>query len=301
MSIEELRKRKKALKITTAGLACMVELPVSTVSKIMTGETKNPSYTTIELIDTALSKLEQQKRVSAFVEEYGKYLRENPDFSGSSLEFEPIYREKNNLTDAPIPFAVPRREKESEGNLALNTGKGITISEYLKLSTDEYTELINGKLIFAQFPGMRHQQVVRALGFYLQTVIKENNGKCRVYSVGFNLQLDEFDNTLLGPDIIVCCDRLQENELGLIGAPDWIIEVTSPSTRRKDYREKLAKYLEAGVREYWIIDLQKDIVTVYLGGEPTLSYLYQFSDDIPVGIYDGKLSVNLDKLIGVNA
>jgi len=64
---------------------------------------------------------------------------------------------------------------------------------------------------------------------------------------------DEVD-TVVQPDIVVFCDRSKLTERGARGAPDLAIEILSPSTARKDQREKFDRYERAGVREYWVID-----------------------------------------------
>ena len=68
-------------------------------------------------------------------------------------------------------------------------------------------------------------------------------------------------------------------------APDWIIEIVSPASRRMDYYTKLFKYRTAGVREYWIVDPVKKLVMVYdFENEDTEQYTFQ--DSIKVGIYE---------------
>lgn len=80
------------------------------------------------------------------------------------------------------------------------------------------------------------------------------------------------------------CSKLDEK--GCHGAPDWVIEVVSPSSRSRDYMEKLFKYRTAGVREYWIVDPEKQRVMVYWF-EQDIVEQYDFGTDIPVGIYEG--------------
>ena len=65
------------------------------------------------------------------------------------------------------------------------------------------------------------------------------------------------------PDISVICDKSKLDDRGCVGAPDWIIEIASPSTKRTDYGVKLFKYRSAGVREYWIVDPLKNLILVY--------------------------------------
>lgn len=75
------------------------------------------------------------------------------------------------------------------------------------------------------------------------------------------------------------------DEKGCNGAPDWIIEIVSPSSRQMDYYRKLYKYQNAGVREYWIIDKEKGRIVVHQF-EKEVGEEYTFEDVIPVGIYE---------------
>lgn len=79
-----------------------------------------------------------------------------------------------------------------------------------------------------------------------------------------------------------------------MGAPDWIIEIVSPSSRRMDYFTKLFKYQSAGVKEYWLVDSEKDRILVYnFENEDTQEFT--FSDIIKAGIY-ADLSIDFSQL-----
>ena len=104
------------------------------------------------------------------------------------------------------------------------------------------------------------------------------------------------DKTYVEPDISVICDPSKLDDRGCNGAPDWVIEVASPGTKRIDYGIKLFKYRSSGVREYWIVNPLTQTVNVYdLEGEE-LSDQYTFDDDIPGCIYDG-LIINISTLL----
>ena len=113
-----------------------------------------------------------------------------------------------------------------------------------------------------------------------------------------DVYLDGNDKTVVQPDLYVVCDyppKLTKNGY-LEGAPAFIAEVLSPSTRTKDMFLKAYKYSEAGVAEYWIIDPQKKRVLVYQFGKDSDNdcdcIIYGFEDIIPVGISDGLCSVD---------
>lgn len=291
----ELKNRKKELGLTNAQLAYLAELPLGTVSKIMTGETKKPGYVTVEKMDKALLKLEATRRIEAYLKAMDEYYRNHPEVENNQKEYEKIYRMQNKLENVPIPFA--RMIDENSDNCLNNTSLApipsmlININTLQDLGEDRRLELIDGRIIFGEYPSVEHQRMVKSLGRIIDDFIEKNGGDCEVFDVGINVQLDEDEYTLVGPDIAVVCDSSKITDKGILGAPDWVIEVTSPHTRRIDYSLKLGKYIASGVREYWIVDIQKNIVTVYTDGEPVMAHLYQISEEIPVGIYEGKLKI----------
>ena len=82
----------------------------------------------------------------------------------------------------------------------------------------------------------------------------------------------------------------------ILGAPDFVLEVISPSTKRKDYTIKLAKYQNAGVREYWLVDPYQKVVLVYFFEDETYPVIYPIDGDIPVNIYEGKLVLSFARI-----
>ena len=94
------------------------------------------------------------------------------------------------------------------------------------------------------------------------------------------------------PDISVICDRNKINEKGCYGAPDWIIEIVSPSSRSMDYFRKLIKYRIAGVKEYWVVDPEKTLTTVYSFERDRMEE-YPFGEAVPVGLYEN-FSIKID-------
>ncbi len=97
------------------------------------------------------------------------------------------------------------------------------------------------------------------------------------------------------PDISVICDPEKLTDRGCLGAPDWIIEIVSPGSRRMDYYTKLFKYRTAGVREYWIVDSEKDRILVY-DFESENTGDYTFADSVKSGIYDN-LFINFADIV----
>lgn len=295
MTVEEIRKRKKRLKLTTQQLAILAELPLGTVSKILTGETKNPSYLTIEKLEATIEKEEMLARVEAYQKAMHQYFLEHPEDEGNQKKFEEIYRKINRLNDAPIPYAVPREEESAMyGSLALQDQR-ITINELSKMGESRDLQLIDGQLVVSEMAGVSHQRMVKRLGRSISDFVEKKQGTCEVFDVGVNVYLDEDEYTLVIPDLAVVCNPSQITERGVVGAPDWVIEVVSPSTRQNDYHKKLHKYMDAGVREYWIVDMDRHMVSVCINGEPMQVTIYSFDDEIPVHIYGGELCITVCK------
>lgn len=162
-----------------------------------------------------------------------------------------------------------------------------SIGEIYALPEGERAELIDGEIYDMAPPNRIHQELVQQLSRTIGNYIEDHNGECRVYPAPFAVFLNKDDRTYVEPDISVICDGDKLDEDGCNGAPDWIIEIVSPSSQRMDYLTKLFKYRTAGVREYWIVNPMKQTVLVYSFGEKEDSRQYLFEDEIGVGIYPG--------------
>lgn len=298
MGLYDFAKRKKALSITTAQLAYLADLPVGTVSKIITGETKNPKLSTIEKLDSALCKEEAKRRLSAYLQAMKEYYEAHPDAPRGPNDFEPIYRKMHNLENKPIEYADSLTEDYPIwANLALKRAGKIKSEDFLREGNDNrFVELFEGKKIYNEAPSLDHQLIVKSIAKQIDTYIDAHNGKCSVFDMGINVRLDENEDTILIPDILVLCDEEKYRPYGILGAPDWIIEVASASSRKYDFKDKSIKYLRSGVRELWLVDPEKEIVVVYTDEEYFLSHLYHFGENIPVKIYNNELTICVTNL-----
>lgn len=171
-----------------------------------------------------------------------------------------------------------------------------TIEDIYALPEGERAELIDGQLYMMSPPTYRHQKLVMELSSNIHSYIKSNDGPCEVLPAPLAVRLNADDKTYVEPDISVICDPNKITEKVVDGAPDFIIEIVSPGTQRRDYGIKLFKYRTAGVREYWIVNPAKEIVNVYCFENEENSDLYSFTDDIPVGIYTG-FTINIAELL----
>lgn len=161
-----------------------------------------------------------------------------------------------------------------------------TIEDIYALPAGQRAELIDGQIYNMAPPSPLHQELVMELSATLRDYIKKNNGTCKVYPAPFAVFLNQDDQNYVEPDISVICDSNKMNDRGCNGAPDFIIEIVSPSSQRMDYLTKLFKYRTAGVREYWIVNPMKQTVQVYCFDNVEDSTQYSFDDEISVGIYD---------------
>ena len=157
-------------------------------------------------------------------------------------------------------------------------------------------ELIDGVIYDMAPPNRLHQKLVMNLSAEIRNYIKKNNGSCEVYPAPFAVFLNKDDKTYVEPDISVICDKSKLDDRGCNGAPDWIIEIASPSSRKMDYSTKNTLYSDAGVREYWIVDSEKQRTTIYRYEEDDAPMVLPFQQDITVGIY-GDLSINIAELL----
>ena len=134
-------------------------------------------------------------------------------------------------------------------------------------------ELIDGEMYMMSAPGRRHQRIIAELTTSINNYIKYKGGKCEVNPAPFAVYLFNDEYNYFEPDISVICDPEKLDDKGCHGAPDWVLEIVSPSSQRLDYMLKLFKYEQAGVKEYWIIDVDKGHISVYdFANETTEEY-----------------------------
>ncbi len=108
--------------------------------------------------------------------------------------------------------------------------------------------------------------------------------------------MDCDSRTMVQPDVFVLCKQEKLKRFGIYGAPDFVLEILSDSTRKKDMTVKLTKYMEAGVKEYWVIDPDRRLLIVYIGEEEGIPRLYPLQGDIGMNLFDGRLRIDLDEI-----
>lgn len=171
-----------------------------------------------------------------------------------------------------------------------------TIDDYMALPEDERVELIDGVFYDMAAPMTIHQAIGGEIFAALREYIRSNKGKCIPLSAPTDVQLDCDNKTMVQPDVLVICDRNKFKFGRVYGAPDFVVEVLSPSSSKKDAIIKLSKYCNAGVKEYWMVDPKKKRIFVYDFENDACPAIYTFEDEVPVAIYKGECKVNFREI-----
>lgn len=108
-----------------------------------------------------------------------------------------------------------------------------TLKDYEAIPDEYRVELIDGVIYDLNTPTTIHQQLAFEIRIRLRGYIRQNKGLCMVLPSPVSVQLDEDDRTMLQPDVVVCCDRDKILRSHVYGAPDMVIEILSPSARKK--------------------------------------------------------------------
>ena len=168
-----------------------------------------------------------------------------------------------------------------------------TYADYCTWDERERWELIDGVPYAMATPLVRHQDVSGSINYQLRHFLQNKSCKIFYAPTSVRLNADTRDNTVVEPDILVVCDKSKIDRKGIVGAPDMIVEILSPSTASYDMITKFMLYLNAGVREYWIVDPETGSVVVNVLQDGTYNArAYDKTAVVPVSVLDG-LSINL--------
>ena len=194
--------------------------------------------------------------------------------------------EKTEIREAAVQYASGRKSD------------GYTIEDYYALPDERRVELIDGVFYDMGAPASLHQLFAGEFYRVIKHYIKKHKGKCIPLISPVDVQLNCDNRTMVQPDVMIVCDRSKVIRRCVYGAPDFVIEILSPSTKKKDMGKKLQKYMDAGVHEYWIVDPEQKRVLVYDFSTENYPAIYGFEDEIPIGLYGGDLRIDMKEVYG---
>ncbi len=164
-----------------------------------------------------------------------------------------------------------------------------TLKEYEALPENIRAEVFDGRIFYMASPSQEHQTILTELLVSIRSHLRTKRGECQVFPAPFDVKLSDHPLTIVQPDLLIVCDKNKLDGKRCNGAPDFIIEIVSPGNPADDYVRKSYYYKNAGVREYWIVDPRRRIVTVNDFENNRLSVQYSFDATIKVNIYDDLL------------
>lgn len=261
MTIEELKNMKVSLGLTNRDISERSGVPLGTVQKIFANVTSAPRRKTLLALEKALGSA---------------YTYDEPPHAGKVRETEYSYYQSSSES-----------AYDDQGNY--------TTDDYYALPDDRRVELIDGSIYDLAAPTADHQTIILQIASQVMPCAEEHRN-CQVIISPVDVQLDRDNKTIVQPDMIILCDPAKNMNRCIYGAPDFVLEVLSPSTRKKDMILKLKKYADAGCREYWIIDEDTERVIVYIFGDDPLIHIYTFDDKVPVYISEGKCEVDFSRI-----
>ena len=261
MTIQEMKERKRELGYSYEQLAELSGIPCSTLQKIFGGTTRYPRRVTVAALEKALTapRRERERNSDVLMEAGGKY----------------------------------------DSSVHRGTDGKISVIDYFHFPSERgRCELIDGIIYDMASPSAEHQGMSLRLASRFLQYVDENEGDCRVFTAPFDVIPDPADKfTVVQPDVLIVCDPGKLRRGFCEGAPDLIIEILSPSTRRRDLMIKHAKYASAGVREYWIVDIDARTVVVYDFEHESLPKICGFDMPVPVGIWNGRCTVDFADIL----
>ena len=187
------------------------------------------------------------------------------------------------------------REAQPEYGTKKQQGE-FTLEDYYEIPDDIRVELIDGVLYTMNSPTSVHQLIAGYIYGKVFQYVAEKKGKCLPMISPIDVQLDCDDKTMVQPDVVIVCDRDKVIMRCVYGAPDFVVEVLSKSTKKKDSVVKLHKYMNAGVREYWMIDPHRKVVIVYNFESDIYPIIYGFNAKIPVGIWGENCVIDFNEI-----
>lgn len=321
MTIQEMNDIREELGLTYQKICQMSGVPIGTVQKVLGGVTKNPRMDTMQRLEETLGGMKRAYN------QFELSMRGSADHMSENR--------KGMVQEASVHYKTGRRSENpgfSENGQTVRAAHVYTAEEREKFPEERRTELIDGVIYDMAAPSLPHQTVARMVCRQLEDCMQEHHADCQVYMAPADVCLDRDQYTVVQPDVFIVCDRSQITRKNIQGAPAFILEVLSPATMAKDKKIKLMKYLNAGVKEYWMIDPDQEKVIVFdmtgnkdnmgngdsdnkdgnqdknrrvssecvnaysLTDDPYDIAIYGFRDEIPLAISHGECVINMNPI-----
>ncbi|GHT61379.1 hypothetical protein AGMMS50239_12190 [Bacteroidia bacterium] len=189
--------------------------------------------------------------------------------------------------------------------LTLDMNRRYTYADYMTWWDDKRRELINGFIkMMSPAASMSHARISGRIYNSMYNYVNRRKGKCEVFTAPFDVRLpkngEKEDNeiyTVVQPDICLVCDSAKLDERGCIGAPDMIVEVLSPSTRKHDLNDKYRLYETSGVKEYWVIEPKSDVTIFLLQEDGTYDKGIVYTEKVKVPVHSlPGLEIDIEEL-----
>lgn len=181
----------------------------------------------------------------------------------------------------------------------------VSVSEFRKMLFDEndnyYYEIINGEMIRKSAPTPMHQEISRNLLYTLETFNRQYK-KGSIFCAPIDVYLDEFNKPQ--PDLVFVSNEKKSiiTNDGIIGIPDLIIEIISPTSLIRDRIEKKNLYEKMSVSEFWLIDPQYEAIEIYTlqnNRYELLSAATIFEGELKSALFEG-LTINLPEIFSAS-
>jgi Uma2 family endonuclease len=189
----------------------------------------------------------------------------------------------------------------------LDLNASYSYADYLTWRLNEAVELFKGRIqLMSPAPSVKHQRISIYLSSHLFFYFE--NKACQVFDAPFDVRLYDRSKSILAnkdittvvqPDICVICDKEKLDEQGCNGAPDWIIEILSKGTAKKDVKDKHELYAESGVTEYWLVYPYEQVIQQFVLKDQTGQYYLQNNyagDDVAAPYLFPDLAIDLPTL-----
>ena len=312
MTLEEMKRWKRTLDLTSEELSEASGVPLSTIQKIFSGVTRSPRKATLDSILSALEKKANEEGL-AFGSSASERIMESSSYMdglyGKNSRKERYIEENHageNFPKENYDSGYPDRVQESAGVYRIGKKEPLrekkqgeyTLEDYYALPDERRVELIDGVIYDMSAPAIIHQKILGELYILFRECMDRHEGTCEVYLSPCDVRLDRDNRTMVQPDLLVVCEEYDVRAKNFDGAPDLTLEILSPSTRSKDMLLKLHKYANAGVREYWIVDPEQKTVLAYdLEHENYYPDKYSFEDRVPIRISGGECGIDFSRIL----